>query len=142
MTFQEFCSKENRITSFVANGKNNYSSSNEFEKTKLSRSELKRLKAAEKETITMTKSSLEKYIQRRVDKYKDGILLSTSRMICVLWCMQLHDNNGFEVHDLEKITSKVDDLMDTVASDYVKWEELRDQLAEETGFYINLSGSK
>ena len=140
MTFQEFCERENRITNLVNSGMD-YDKSEDFSR-KISRSDIRKMKAAEKETITMKKSDFEKYVQKRLDSQHNGMLLSTSRFIAVLFCMQLHDYYGFGVKRLENISKKVDDLMDTISLDYVSWEEIRDQLAKETGFFINLSGSK
>lgn len=105
MTFQEFCERENRITNLVNSGMN-YDKSEDFSR-KISRSDMRKMKAAEKETITMKKSDFEKYVQKRLDSQHNGMLLSTSRFIAVLFACSFMITTVLEPKDLKIYLQKL-----------------------------------
>lgn len=142
MTFQDFNAKENRIMDFIEKGVGDYKGHKAFDVLpKMNRAEMRR-QSKKQDTVTMTKKELDNYVERKIKEQMPSIQMTMARFVCVLWCMQLHDYFGFGEQRLSKMTKKIDELMGTVANDYVGWEDLRDQLAEETHVYINLSGKE
>lgn len=143
MTHEEFCAKEERIVSSYnfRKGIGDYPGHKAFDLPPITnRQALKQQKRADKDKVTMTKAELEKYVQNRLDKEHDRMLRSTCRFVSVVFCMQLHEKFGFGGKRLGKLADDVNDLTDCMERDYVKWEELRDTLAEETGLFIKIGG--
>lgn len=70
-----------------------------------------------------------KRVKKRV--YKEAVCAAMAIFFTVL-----RDKEGFEVRDLQRVWSEVNNLSDAVSEGYVTLADLRNTLKEEAGIYI------
>ena len=74
------------------------------------------------------------YVKNRRDA--DNLMLSAHKLNMLLFFTVLHDKHGFGKKRLEKVSSQINDLMDSYNKGYINLEDLNSTLHEETGINI------